>query len=570
MRIGGNPGEPPLAQVQRAHANLKVWPLIVSRGHDLQVRSLDLDDPTFNLIREPDGRWSLPGGSVENRGPGGKRGELLISRLSVHGGEVHLLDRAPHGHGEGIALNHVEVSARDLGSDQGSSLSVTAALGADHPNLKLNLTSKASRWQGTVDVESVEVDRLRALLPAGVEVPVTGGRLALTASLNTLPGGALEAQGHVDARGLSMNGRPVSASTDFAIQHSARTLALTQIHVTGPGVALAGSASMKDPHQLQFSLAGPLLDLDALQAALPAANAPRSPSAPGKEPQKNVLGGFSASGHVAIARVTLGRLTLEQVSADANLEGGQVTVTHASASAYGGTATVSRASVDLMRPVPRWSLSAQLSGLDFGRATQSLAGKRLLEGTLQAQLHLAGTGLQWAQLREGMTGSGSFSVHGGAWTSTDLEQALAAPLLGAVQGVGRGLSGGASGASAPHPTPLRGLDGSFELARGALRFHQPLRAQSSFGDASLTGTVGLDQRLDLKGTVQLQPAFVTRIVALQPVKPITAPITIQGTLAAPKIDVNQGDVAKGLLRSTPPENLIRRGLHGLFGLGHKS
>ncbi|MBS2028568.1 MAG: AsmA family protein [Deltaproteobacteria bacterium] len=566
IRIGGRPGEPPLAQVRRARANLEVWPLLVSRGHDVELRSVELDDPTLNFIHEPDGRWSLPGGAVPNPGQGGASSEFVISRLHIHGGAVHLVDRVPTG-GVRIALHHVEVSARNVGSDQGSSLVLSAALGADHPNLKANLTLKPRRegwdWQGAVTLEALEIDRLHALLPAGVELPVSGGQLALTASLTTLPDGALDVRGHLDAREVSMGGRPVAASTDFVVEPLAWTLALTRLQLTGPGVALAGSASMKSPHELQFSLAGPLLDLDALLAALPPADAGPAASAEHEGPG-SALDAFSATGHLAIGRVTLGNIELGEVSADAHLDRGHIVVTQASASAYGGTARVNRASADLTRAGPRWSLSAELSGVDFGRATQALSGARLFEGTLHAQLKLAGTGLQWAQLRENMTGTGSFSVRGGAWTATNLEQALAAPLMGALPGVGRGVSGAPS-PSGSHVTSLHGLEGSFELTQGALLFHQPLRAQSSFGDASLTGTVGLDQSLALKGTVELQPAFVTRIVALQPVKPVTAPITIQGTLSAPKVDVNRGDVAKGLLRSTPPENLIRRGFNAIFG-----
>ena len=576
VRIGGRPGEPPLAQVQHVHANLELWPLLVSRGHEVKLRSVELDNPSLNLLHQPDGSWSLPGGPVPRPGAASRAGAqntLVISELQIRDGAVHFVDRASGARGDVIALEKVEARARNVGSDKGSSLALSAALGADHPNLKADLTSSRTGerwdWRGTVTVDSLEVDRLHGLLPAGVDLPISGGQLALTASVSTLADGAFEAKGHLDARQLSMRGRPVNASTDFELRAPGPTLALTRLQVTGPGVELAGTASMKSPRELQFSLAGPLLDLDALLSALPEARAASPTSPPEQAPPESAVSSLSASGHLAIARVTLGRLELEQVNADARLERGQVTVTRASAKLYGGAVNVSQAHADLTRNVPPWSLSAQLSGVDFGRATQALAGAPVLQGTLQAQLGIAGSGAQWAQVREGMTGSGSFSVHGGAWTSTDMEQALAAPLVGAVKEAGHGLSGGAAPSGPQHPTPLRGLDGSFDLSKGELRFREPLRAQSSFGDASLTGTIGLDQRLHLKGTVQLQPAFVTKVVALQPIHPVTAPLTIQGTIASPKIEVDQGEVAKGLLASTPPENLIRRGLHKLFG-GHKS
>jgi len=138
-------------------------------------------------------------------------------------------------------------------------------------------------------------------------------------------------------------------------------------------------------------------------------------------------------------------------------------------------------------------------------------------------------------------------------------------LRGALERIGKGtpLAQGGSGASAP--TPLHRAEGSFAVGGGALHFDRPLKVQSSFGDASLTGTVGLDERLDLTGTVQVQPDFVSQAAGVRPGKPITAPLSVEGTLSSPQIHISEGEIAKALMVASPPGKLIRKGLRGLFG-----
>ena len=89
----------------------------------------------------------------------------------------------------------------------------------------------------------------------------------------------------------------------------------------------------------------------------------------------------------------------------------------------------------------------------------------------------------------------------------------------------------------------------------------PRGAPSPFGNASFTGTAGLDQRLDLAGTVQLQLDFVSQVTGMHPSKPIAAAISITGTLSSPDVHVSKGDIAKGVLKGSPPGRLLRKGLH---------
>jgi AsmA protein len=573
VRIGGPPGEPPLAEVKRARASLRLLPLILSRGHDVELRSLQLEGPRINLVRELDGRWSLPNGA----GTGSSPSEFSISRLRIHDGALHIIDRASAPPGDSVALERIEAAARNIGGGGAMHLDLSAALASDRPNLKASLSTNPKgmprQWSGSITVDPLQVERLRGFLPAGLDHAFTGGRIALQADLATLRDGTLEAKGHLDAHDLSLRGRPAAARSDFVARSRpqapmAPTVELSGIRLTGPGVDLSGTASMSgQPRQFRFSLAGPLFDLDALLAALPSSSGTSVPSPPLPESMRRQLAGIAASGNIAVDRLIAGRLNAQQVVADARLERGVLTIIQGTARLYGGTLDASSSHAELTRPVPVWDLRARLANVDFGRAMREVRGASPLQGRLNGRFDLRGAGVDWARLRNNMTGTGAFNIQGGAWTSADLQQALAAPLRDALKALGGGASAAQGGSGAPQPTPLRGLEGSFTVGGGALHFNRPLKVQSSFGNASLTGTVGLDQRLDLAGTVQLQLDFVSQVTGLHPGKPVTTPISVRGTLSSPDVHVSEGDIAKGVLEASPPGKLIRKGLHGLFGGG---
>ncbi|WP_228565364.1 hypothetical protein [Myxococcus sp. AB036A] len=86
--------------------------------------------------------------------------------------------------------------------------------------------------------------------------------------------------------------------------------------------------------------------------------------------------------------------------------------------------------------------------------------------------------------------------------------------------------------------------------------------------------MGLDQRLELKGTLNASEQFVSAITrgAIPMKAPVTIPLTITGTLRAPEVKPGSTlDVAKGLLPgglpqkgSENPVNRARKGLGDLF------
>jgi AsmA protein len=528
-------------------------------------------------VRSPDGTWSTQGLLVSS---GGEKRQVVAEKLSLRGGELHVVELAAGaGKGESVALRHIDVDAQGLGADS-SSVKLDAAFGGQDQNVhaKVDL-SPGQKLAGSFQAQPIDLRQLRGLLPAGLDEALTGGRLEVSGKLATAQDGALEVHGRAGAPSLVLRGQQVSGTFVYSTRlpkgaAANASVALSDIRVRGPGIDLGGKASLSPARRTAtFDLDGPLLDLDALLAALP----PQPPAAqasagapPLPESMRDQIRSVTARGRLRVERMVVKKLTSQHVVAEASLARGVLTLSRADADLYGGTLDARGTTLDLTQPQPSWELTARLGGMDLSTAMQQVSGASPVLGRFTGQIHLKGTGDVWQQLRTSLTGKGSFTLANGKLTTASLEQSLALPLADAlkVAGAFSQLGRGGSGAVSPPAvgTELRNLSGSFTVQDGFLRFSQPVTVSSSFGELQVGGAIGLDQRLDLKGTAKLSPQFVARATGLAaPKQAIDAPLQIGGTLAAPQVSVDSGALAKAAVgQFAPPTDELEKGLKGLF------
>lgn len=573
LSIGGRPGEPPLVVVPEARASLRLWTLLSSGGRDVSLRSVDLLRPRINLVRERDGSWSSQGllGSGADGEQSGR--QVLVSDLHIRDGALYVIDRSGPRPDKAVAMTHIDMHARDAGGPA-MRLDVAAALASEKPNLAAKLVLRKGAWSGMLTLAALPVTNLRGLLPAGLDAALTGGSIALQADLATRQDGARLVEGHVDAPGLVLRGAQASSAFDFVATlppgaAGAPTVEINNVRLSGAGVAdLTGEASVRGkPLAATFSLSGPLLNLDALMGELsPTQQAPTATSGALPASLRQSIASIVARGRIKVDTLILKKLSAHRVVADAQLQGGVVTITSATAELYGGALSATGSTLDLRQPLPRWELRGQLQGVDLAAAMQQVTGTSPLAGRADGRIHLRGQGDQWRLLQKSMTGAGTFKVSDGELRTADLAQALSEPIAAAVKRAGKSgaLAQGGSGGSLS--TPLEGLQGSFTIESGRMYFTRPVVAHSSFGEVSLGGSVGLDQQLDFKGTAHLAPNFLAQAAGFNPGKPIAAPMEVTGSLSAPQVHIDTGAVAKGMLRQSPSGKIFR-GLHGLFGGG---
>ncbi len=576
LTVAGGEGEPNLVAAESARAVLELWPLLRSFGNEVRLRSVTLSKPELTLVRRKDGSWSVEdlGGSANGEG-GGASADVTMSRVTIRGGVLSILDRSGGKARQAVVLQNIEATARDVGFERPFAVDLRAGLGNDVKNLTAELALdrlpadwgalKPEEWpalSGTMSLKGVPLAALSGVLPPGLNETVTGGLIHADGTFGSREDRTWTFTGPVRLEELKLRDETAQATFDFSgAMHPADSTTLVAnfgtLQVRGPGVELSGEAKVAgEPMKATFDLKGPKLDLDALMAALPEeqGTAELDPNAPqvliGEDLRASVKG-IEVSGSLQVDALSSGPLVAQGLQATAQLKNGVLSFSKATAQLFGGTLDAAGTKVDLLAETPKWELRAALDGLDLGAAMQATAGTSPLRGRSGGKLQLTGFGNDWMALRDQLTGTIAMRLEDGTLAAADLAPRLAEPLTQALKRVGKGAVANRIPTS-KEGTKLQDLSGRFRVRNGWLELTGPLAFESGFGSARLGGRVGLDQQLDLAGTVTLQPSFVAQATGnnFRPKSPLELPVEIAGTLTSPQVKALD---LGGLARQAPAE-----------------
>lgn len=571
--VAGRPGEPPLVKVEAFEVGLRLWPLLTSLGKDVQVSEIRLVRPIVNLVRAKDGTWNYEGlgGEAQAKAPpetkasSGSSPSVVVGHASISGGEVHYLD-ALAGANAAVAVSKIDFSADDVGLSHPLAAKISAAVVNPEQNFQLDLhasTLPASlaalgpgqypELTGQLALRGLDLARLRAFLPASVTNLMTGGRVDASAKLATEGG-----KYHVDGQGklsqVRLRGEPAQGGFDVHAvvdpATGAGTAALDKIALEGPGVNLGGrvTADLKPP-RVRFAIAGPLLDLGQVMGLLPPQQQAKPEGPLLTAAQRKQVGALDVAGTLDIQKVVKGGLVANDFKASAVLDRGELLLRDAQARFFGGRVDAGGTRVDLSQANPRWNLKAKLDAVELGQALQSFAGAAPLAGKLNGALDLDGTGVDWATLRQALTGRGALAVKQGELTSTDLGGQVLGAVSKGLQAVGKGgLAGQVGGAAGK--TQLRDLAASFTVKDGAMALAKPLSFGAPFGAAQLGGKIGLDGALALQGTANLSKQALQGLTGgtkLPLGNGLQVPLALGGTLSQPAVHVEAQQAVAGLV-----------------------
>lgn len=597
VRVAGGPNEPELLHAGSASVKPRLWPLLTSRGTDVQIDAIRLRDAQVNLVKLPDGTFDLPQGRKSQP----TERQVSIGEVSLERGAVRIFQAGQGAQPDPLlALTDIHVLARDVAPGEPLHAKLDAAFApakADVQNvhLALDLTplptdAAAARTNppgvtGQLKLEGVQLAQLQALLPASAQGLLQGGALGFDANVAGGAGKPITLKGKASLANASLRGQPASGSFGFDANLAPANpndaeLAIHDLKLNGPGIDLSGQATAAlGAKRVRFQLFGPLLDLDTLLAVLPQKPQAEPAANAGMTAQvRKQLEALDVAGSLAVNKVVVHKLQAQDLKAQAKLEKGAFVLTQATAGLYGGSLDASGARVDLTQPAPKWQLKARLHGVDMGMAMQQVAGEQPLTGKAEGELDLAGVGSVWAQLSKNLTGSGGLTLADAALPQSRLGAQLAGPLKAALPG-----KLGGTVAQAAQGTPLKDMAMRFSVRDGFLNLEQPLSFKSDFGTVKLGGRVGLDWRLDLTGDVAVAPGFMAQLSGgnLKPSGETQIPVKLGGTLTHPALQpsVNPTQLASGLLGASPAgkalekgkdqakqqiENQARRGLQKIF------
>ena len=592
--VAGRPGEPPLVELQSLDVQIALWPLVRSFGKDVRIDGIRLVRPVVNLVRAQDGTWNYQGlgqgekaaaGGPVAPGPragpppassGGSPEHLVVAHASIEDGAIRYLDRAG-GRGEAaVAVSKIQLSADHVGVGEPLEAKLSAALAGPEQNFTAQIhvdrlpaslaalgPGRYPQLTGSLALVGFDLNRVRAFLPPSVTGAMTGGRVDVDAKLST-KGDQYQLDGGGKLTQVRLRGEPAQGGFELHAVADAATGAVharfENLSLEGPGVDLGGSASLDaSPVRIRFAIAGPLLDLGHLLAALPQQEQAKQATTGLSltTEQRRQVSALDVSGTLDIARVVKGKLTATAFKARAALESGVFVLHDASADFFGGRVDASGTRLDLARAVPAWTLAARLEGIDVAEALKAMEGSAPVLGKLSGSVDLDGAGADWPALRKTLTGKGALALKEGALTTTDLGGQVLGGVASGLRAVGKqGAAGAVSGAGGK--TPLRDLAVQFTVKDGAMTLSRPLTFATSFGTVELGGWIGLDSRLGLRGWAKVSKQALAQVVGGAKIplpSTLDVPLAVGGTLEQPSVSVDAGQAVAGLLSGAARQGL---------------
>ncbi|MFQ5876949.1 MAG: AsmA family protein [Acidobacteriota bacterium] len=539
----------------------------------LVIRSIVLDRPIVNLIRDAEGRWSFDdlldradasGRPGPPRPSGGERGlRVAVHRAVVRSGRLRIYDDAVvPGTRSSAQIGPIGAAVRGWGAGGATEVDLSVRLGSGRlkAEARLEVDGSALRLRAAVAGRGLRASDLAGLSPwLGVAQPdglEVAGEIDLEGEL-TLPldrPEAAEFEGEVRLRDLSYR----DASMSLPVQGIRGTLAVDGNRAVWRNFGLRiGSSSIGGRLRLEdferprvaFDLASPNLDFNEILDGLagPASATDRverggslaAPAAAGEGP--GLLQRITARGTLSADRVRFQTFELTDVKASGGLARGALTVDEMRTSFYGGTLG-GRARVDLGGGEPAYGLDARLDGVEVEPllAAYDPALSGLLRGNLSGSLEVEASGSSLRVMLANARGTGSLELSGGSLTSFSVLKRAAA-LLEAAGGRGIGRD----------ETAFEYLRGTLSIAEGVASTRD-LVLHSPDLDLFGRGGLGLDGTLDLRVAATFSEGssrgMVERSAKLDALTDeqgrVTLHLLVRGPLASPRISLDTSAQAR--------------------------
>jgi hypothetical protein len=243
---------------------------------------------------------------------------------------------------------------------------------------------------------------------------------------------------------------------------------------------------------------------------------------------------------VSIAEGRLQHLRFQQMRADFSLDKGLLK-TNQQLKLYGGSYQ-GTSQIDLTALEPTYNFDGSVAGLELGPALSDLtAVKSGLMGVLTTDVHLAGRGFAWELVQKTLSGHGHVKIADAQLTHLDLLPKFTR-LLQNLEGL----------ASFTMPngweqSSWRTMEADWRLQQGRIITDQ-LRLRREGVEALLSGSIGLDQTLEYRGTLFLPVKVGGRrgaplLLRQDEAGRVMLPFRVQGPVNAPRLIIDDKAVA---------------------------
>lgn len=400
---------------------------------------------------------------------------------------------------------------------------------------------------------AVELVSIDAILLKDVEV-VSGGR-TLRGDIEVVPQG----------------------TTGLTIRRIALGADRTQINVSGTITDFNGPVG-------ELTVTSGALDMDQLLAfvndftagaglADTSASAPAAPGA-GAAPAA-VPAGLNLALTLETESATMGGLTLDKLAGTARVTGDGLTLEPVSFGIFGGG--YQGALVLVPGKTLRFRGKSTLSNIDVAKAAAFGGSPDTITGTLSGTIEFAGTGEDPATVMKTVTGKARVDITNGVVKNLGLVNAVVVATSMRPGAIGTAATAAKTGSG---DEPFTKLGATLDIASGGVTTND-LTFESKDLVLSAQGAVGLvASTVDMKGRVQLSDELTKQagsdlVKYTQDQGRVTLPATVSGSIDAPSVRIDVGDMAKRALQNAVNEQkdkakaeatkAVTKKLGGLFG-----
>ena len=419
----------------------------------------------------------------------------------------------------------------------------------------------------------------------GVELPKTPSRAPIPSTEGPLKILALLAVDRVSIVGGTLTYRDLSAAKPIEYLLQDLQFALKSVHL-GQSPSLH-FATLVQPFNLPVTLDGtfgPLketTDIDAinLQLALGKTIFTITGSTAGHDAKVNLNSSVINTAHLPMVLPLKRPVELKHVEMAAAVKGQDAHLSNLSFQLFDGQVKA-QGGFSSGSDSPPFTAKATIQGLQLGPALEALEAPPMsISGTAEADLVLQGRGFSMSNLTKTLEGTGHVAVKDGKVEGVNLLQEAISLLK-------------VAGISLDHAkaTVFSTIETDLAIKEGVINVQRLLMDSHDF-QATGNGTIGFDQTLNLKVTLNLSQALSQKIIGSSPAARLgltegrlTMPLLITGTMQAPSYGLDSkalagkvqeqvkeklkeaiGDLFKG---SAKPDDLKQKGrdlLKGLMG-----
>jgi len=550
----GNPDgfdqAPPLADIERATASVRVLPLL--RG-ELEVGAVSIERAGLNVVTDHGGRRNVDGlfGPSETAPDSGEPTDLSQIQTGTISFENVVLSLIDLGVGSRTELHLDRLELGSFTAGRGVGLSFGARLvdgGEDVVTLAFDGTLRVAADLAQVRLSDWSLDYS---LPGAGGEGEAGGSLVVNLSADP-PGIELSSLTHrFELDGLTVDlsaEQPITASLGETIRAQ---LPAARLSLNGQSLDLDGEAEIGETISGRLAVRGQRLDLTTL-APEGDSSAEASGSTDGAGQDFSMLGMFDLAFSLDLGELVMAEgARLTEVSARSRLSGGQLTLDPLSARLFGGRFDGS-ARVDFKQQPPETVLSPRLSGIRVAQLASMFSGRSPVDGDGELTMNVSFSGFQPGQMLASLNGSGDFAIAEGVLEGVDLqaliEQELTSDKLG---NIARAFGG---------QTRFRTLEGGLKIKDGAIELPNLNLAAAGYA-ATGQGLIDLGaSRVDYALVLDLGEELTQQLPGmLRRATKGRIPLSISGELTRPTVSVDLAALAEGAVR----EEIGRRLLEAL-------